>query len=736
MAKRGGVQDPAPIDGTKAVADTSAATGFIDGKDPRYDARPDTRYISTLIRQARFEFNRRDMADYLREAVYWQEQEIPHPSHIDVEVVHTGIPTETVQRLMGIFGDRPTVLVGELDVDDLKERQALQVQDFLNGIFPALEIDSRKDTWDNIIEDVLRLGRGYDKLEFVPERRSMKNPHFPRRGMILDTKRGEDGSYQFTDIEEDADSYLRRQRDFNVYERLPMLWRHLPAQGCYAWYDDEGISEFLQVEQRRIRDIMRRYPHVPMLNQVQSVGISSVSYVIMAEYWNRSWCGRWVSQGFGAQQFENRIWESATLLNRITSLDLAEVVPNIYGVVPVVETPGLISTNRDPARRHMSVIDVMIPICTYLDQLVSQHGSAVRMWAWPTPALKNLGVNGTVLAQQPIGPDGRPIPIEIEPGKMLTLLPGEDITWVIAPNNGADANTLIEYVEKRANALGISSAVFDATALQSNGYLYNSVVNALRSKYSQVPRHVKRSHQDRCNLALRIMEMYGDELFVRRPGDGETEVGTWFKLNGAAIKGHHYSIDVKYQDRLPTDQQSRIAMAVQAITPVGDAGPLLDHDTARSIFMDIPDPTRIGQKILIQRYKYTVAMNFLMVKAAKDAGTILDQRQQMNPDEVEGLELPPGLSAALNGGGGTSASGAGASAGPVTAGGVSGAPAAANNAGTEQAVNPPQPMGMGMKPAPAGRGNGVGGAGGAAPRGRAPGQSRRPPTQRPPRPGF
>ena len=719
-------------------AASELAAKFIDGADPRHDAKPDERYIGTLIRQARFEFSRRDMADYLRETVYWQEQEIPHPSHIEFEPVHTGIATETIQRLMGIFGDRPSVLVGDLDPNEMKEKHALNTQDFLNTIFPALEIDSRRDTQDLITEDVLRMGRAYDKLEYVPARRALSSPYYPRKGQILNAhKSAVTGKWEYDATDESNDEFLSRKQEFDVFGRLPLIWRHLPASGCYAWYDDEGVSEFLQVELRRIRDVMRRYPNTALLKQVAEVGASSSSYCIFAEYWNRSWCGRWVSQGLGMQQYENKIIDSSALLNRITSMEMAEVVPNMYGIVPVIETPGLISTNRDPARRHMSVIDVMIPVATYLDQLVSQHASAVRMWAWPTPALKNLGVNGTVLAQQPIGPDGRPLPIEIEPGKMLTLLPGEDITWVLAPNNGADANALIEYIEKRANSLGISSAVFDATALQSNGYLYNSVVNALRSKYGAIPRHVKRAHQDRCNLALRIVEMHGEPLYVRRPGDGATEVGSWFKLSADDVRGHHYSMDVKYEDRLPTDQQSRIQMAIQAITPVGTAGPLLDHDTARSQFMDIMDPTRIAQKILVQEYKYTVGKNYLMVRAAKDAGTIMDQQENVNPDEVEGIELPPGLSAALNqqmptggeapapapggagGGGAPGLGGAPAMNAGQVAPAVQGMPAAPVIPGIGRAATPPAPSGAGVRPAPAGRGRGAGGAGG-----RAPGQSR------------
>ena len=51
------------------------------------------------------------------------------------------------------------------------------------------------------------------------------------------------------------------------------------------------------------------------------------------------------------------------------------------GVVPVVENPGMTTTSINPGKKNISVIDHVIPIATYLDQLVSQKASAVRMWA-------------------------------------------------------------------------------------------------------------------------------------------------------------------------------------------------------------------------------------------------------------------------------------------------------------------------------------------------------------------
>lgn len=726
------LEDQQPKRPRRRVSGTDAAYG--DGRDPSRDAYPDTTYLTYLIRQGRFEFSRRDQRDWLREVTYWSEQEIPHPAHIDIEPVHTGVAAETIQRLLGIFGDRPTVLVGETDVNDLKIKTAQKVQDFANALFPALEHDSRKDTWDLVMEDVLRMGRGYDKLEYVPARRSSAAPGFPK---------SVDGSLKGEAAVEDAKRFNREKKAFDVFSRLPLMWRHLPARGCYAWLDDEGIAEFMNIEERRIRDVAHRYNLPSLLRQMEGVGMSSVSHVIFAEYWNRSYHALWVSQGYANQTYDERTWEGTTLLNRVLNAQVAKVEPNIYGVVPVIETPGLISTNKNPARQYLSCLDFMIPIVTYLDQLVSQKASAVRMWAWPTPYLKNLGVNGTVLAQTPMGPDGRPVPIEIEPGKMLTLLPGEDIGWVVVPANGVGADELIAYIEKRADALGLSSAVFDASALQSNGFLYNSVLNAIRSKYSQIPTHVKRAHEDRVNLALRIVELHGEPLYVRKPGDGEKDVGSWFALSPSDVQGHHYAMTVIYEDKLPTDDAAKMALAVQAVTPVGDAGPLYDHNTARSEILGIEDPTRIANKILVQEYQATTGKQFLMMKAAQHAGTLLDQEELMQPEQVEMAGLPPGLQQALGGGGGGGAPGNGGSppalgaamaggqgklGAPTSMGGVPGAPAAVVLPGLNgRPLTPPPPSGMGAKPGPKPKAARLHG-------GRAAGQSRRPPTQPPARP--
>src|SRR5690348_18019474 len=40
------------------------------------------------------------------------------------------------------------------------------------------------------------------------------------------------------------------------------------SRGCYAWYDDQGgIAEFLNVEEKRIRAVAQRYPHITALQQ-------------------------------------------------------------------------------------------------------------------------------------------------------------------------------------------------------------------------------------------------------------------------------------------------------------------------------------------------------------------------------------------------------------------------------------------------------------------------------------
>ena len=664
--------------------------------------------------------------DARRDQVYWQENPIPHPAHVPFQPVHLGVAPEVVSRLVGVLDDFPRVQVYSTNVNDRSVRRATKNEDFHNTLFPALMDDRDEDTWDLVLEDIVRFGRGYDQLLFVPKHRSSKAPDYPERGK-----------------DEEDKAYGKRQKEWQMRSKLPLVWRHLPARNVFVWRDDYGPDETLIVTKRRVKELLAQYK---LPNLAADAG-DGHGYAVFAEYWSRDWGAYWAGAAYNYQH-EAGDRHGVEALRDVGDGELATTFPNMYGYVPIVETSGLISTDSRRGRRQMSVLDHMLGICEYLDQLVSQKASAVRVWAWPTPYLKNLSVGNMNLGNLPLGEDGRPIPIELEAGKMLTLLPGEDIGWLVVPDSGAGADDLIGLIQRQADSLGISSAMFSGTALNSNGYLYNSVMNAVRSKYSPILKHVRRSHVQRVQHTMRIVEMVGEPLYLFKPGDGQSRVGEWIGLGPDDVRGAFYTMDVQYEDHLPTDDAADMGLAVQATS---GEHPLVDRNTARERWLRITDPERMEERIRLQKFLDRPEVEEIMVQRIvskaqlfideEERGTPEDALAGLSPEEIAmlppqllanlgvdtsqfGTEPPPGNGQMLPGdmtGGPYGVVPPGPSgpqlAAPSTMGGIPGAASTPRIPGVTTSLTPAPPSRAPKLPEP------------SRPPGRARGQSRKPPRQ-------
>ena len=594
------------------------------------DKKPDERYISDLIQAAIEEFGSRDKQDALRDAMYWQENAVEHPSHIpDFQEVHFGLATENVERIRGILDDFPRTQVTPMSLADKEIKAATKVEDFLNTIFLALMDDEDRDVWDNIVEDVVRFGRGYDQLIYLPHARSSAAEDFPQQNDL------------------DDDEYGKNLKDWKKRAKLPILWKHLPARSVFTWRDEEGISEAIVIEERRVRDLIGKYKLPDLAREVEHNPSVKFENAFFITYWNRTWCSYWVSR-----QSAYRDKKKTPALDQLKSASgqIADSIKHDYGFVPIVETPGITTTSRDSARSTISVIDHLTPLAVYLDNLLSQKGSGIRRWAWATPFTKKKGP-GVANYPQPTSDDERPDPIDIIPGKMHFLMDGEDVGWFIPPEPGAGLDNQLEMVARQVDSLGISSSLFASGALQSNGYLYNSVMNAIRSKYSPIIKHIKRAHKQRCQQLLRIIEMYGEPLYLRKPGDGKDEVGEWIDLGPKDIKAAYYTMTVRYEDHLPTDDAADMAMAIQA---TDGENPLLDINTAREKYLRDESPERTQERVLIQKYAgMPEVQQFLMLRAVKKAKMFLDEQSHGPADELANLteeqimRLPPALLAQL-----------------------------------------------------------------------------------------
>lgn len=605
-----------------------------NGLDMSQAQEPTDQSISELIYRARFEFNREDMRDRIRDSVYQGDNDISHPSHIDFQEVHMMVINNAVQNIIGLLANRPQVIVKENSLKTLKLTDAIGVQNFLNSLYPTLERDIKALTWLKILEDQTRFGRAYDALEYAPTRWAQE----PR----LSGFQNPDGSYR-------TDDFSMARKKWGIASRLPLIWRHLPARGCFAWKDDGGIYQFLTIEERAAQDIANSYNRPDLLNDLYDMARTPSMHVIFCRYWNRGYYAHWISKGYSSQTWEERAQAGLSLLTLAdTHGEIIAKGKNPYGMVPVVETLSMSSTDQNPARMHLSPIDPIIPLATYLDELVSQKGSSIRVYCWPTPYLKNVQKElGAPLQAVPVGPDGRANPLNIKPGQILYLPTGTDISWLVVPQNGPDVDKQIAMVAAQCDKV-IPSQLFDGSA-KANGYLYNSMISAAVGKLAPMVMNTQMSHTERNGLAFRILEMHGDKLYNYQPGSNAADPGNWVEIGPKDVEDWQarYVISVDYQDEHPYDEAQDIAAAQQLTTPTVPGGdPLISQYTARAVYLHLPDPEKEAERIRLEKIQHSpMVEEMLQARASIDAGISLDsvmnEISKLTPEQIK--MLPPSL---------------------------------------------------------------------------------------------
>lgn len=605
-----------------------------NGEDLSRDKEPTDESISELIYRARFEFNREDQLDRIRDTTYFGDNKISHPAYVDFQEAHMMTLNNAVANVMGLLSNRPVVQVTENSFKTLRSTEASSVQNFLNSLYPNLEHDIDESTWVKVLEDQIRFGRAYDALEYAPTR-------WVREPRLAQFK-NPDGSYRVEDFN------IARIK-FGLSSRLPLIWRHIPARGCFAWKDDWGIQQFLAIEERSAQDVAHSYNMPELLEELGDMARTPSMHVIFCRYWNRSYYAYWVSKGYSSQTWEQRAQAGLSLLTLAdTKGQLVAHGRNPYGVVPVVESLGMPSNDLNPARKHRAVIDPIIPLAVYLDQLVSQKGTAIRVYCWPTPYLKNVQKElGASLQTVPIGPDGRPNPLNIVPGQILYLPTGQDIGWLVVPQNGPDIDKQIQLIAAQCDKQ-IPSQLFDGSA-QSNGYLFNSMVQASIGKLEPQLENTKRAHRKRNELAFRILELHDDTLYSYQPGSDGYDQGNWTSITPKDVEDWkaRYNIEVDYKDSHPYDEAQDIAAAVQLTTPRVPGGPpLISDHTARTHYLRLPDADKEEERIRIEMIERgPLVSEMLQAQASIDAGLTLDrimnQIGKLSPEQLK--MLPPSL---------------------------------------------------------------------------------------------
>ncbi len=558
---------------------------------------PDGEYIGSFLKEKRKEFSQRDAIDQKMYNLYHGDYKQPMPKKIQAEEIKTGYATQFIDRVQGIFThDEPTFEMEPINEGDKAINQTSAIEEFLNALFPAMQSEAGQPTWDLITQDVLLYGRGVSQM---PPAGSIYWKDYPKQGK-----------------EEEPSEYNKRSEGYKKTHRLPFGWRHVPAMGAYPEEDDYGLAEIATVEKRTVRRIMREYGE----KALKEAGFDSTrpeTELSLVKYADR----RWLIYALDGKEASG-------------TPAVCRTIEHKCGMVPYSYIKGRMSSSTKPEHQLKSLLYHMYDLVLYMERLLMQKGSAIRLWCWPTLKVQ-------LKADSPLGEDGNPMrKFHVESGGTIELFEGEEASFLVWQGIGPDIDEQIATIQRYLDRMGLASVMYGTTAADaSSGYAINTLIQAAQSLFGPIRASLSKGYEELGKLALRNLELLGQKVYVySRPTDEDAKRKTgWIGLGPDDIKGY-YNIKGRVEYRMPQDLAAN-AMTAMNLTQ-GD-NPLMSMYKARTELLNDRSPDKTEKQILLEKWKRSPEVQQLYIQAMlKELAPQLEAMQQQAQQPPQGPLAP------------------------------------------------------------------------------------------------
>ena len=441
----------------------------------------------------------------------FMETDLEFPIAVEPEVVRAPISHQIVERMTGtLTADPLTITVPPSSEKAKSQEQSSVMEKFALAALDQLEKQADTDVSDRFVETLIADGHGCMRMLYAPQIRRRK-PR-PRK-------------------RESAEEHEGRIEKWRRGP-LPISWMWLDPLTVYPVWGELGLVKILETDDR---DVLT-------LNDKQ---------------WNVSKPNLWdlskVKHGDTGMVTFQQLWTPDTLIYAVEG-KVVHQQKHRYGSVPYAYNVGLGAASSNPKYMGYSVLYPIRFLIPYMDRILSQKGTAIRMFCWPSWIFK--------VAVTAAGDEGQALlrKVEINPGGTTTLYQDEEITALTWKGAGPEIDEMIQLVMKMMERAGFGDTMYGQSTGDS-GYAINQLHAAARMRYKPIVAHAQRSLEQQVATLFDIVE-YQIHLPTHVFKYGEE--GGWIKITPEDLQGYR-QIQVKLNPLMPTDTYARSSQALNEV---------------------------------------------------------------------------------------------------------------------------------------------------------------------------
>lgn len=517
---------------------------------------------------------------------------IDAPEAVQPEKVRMPKADEIVGAMVGVLTTDPfSITVPPASEKAASQEQSSLMETWAMAALHQLEMQADTDVVAKFVETLIADGHG-----------CMRMLHAPQLWKGAPRRKRKKGKPQETDEE-----YNERTEDWKRGQSLPIVWTWCDPLTIYPLWGEFGLEAVLEEDTRDVLTLDTRHwdEGAPELGELSKA-----------------------HRGTGGVKFQ-QLWTRDKLVYAVEG-KIVRSTTHRYGTPPYAYATGLGAATSDPKYKGYSVYWVIRHLIPYLDRLLSQKGTYIRMRSWPSIVFKSTG--------SIITDDGTPVlrNVKIAPGESINLYPDEEISFLDWKGTGPDADEMIQLVMASIDRVGVSS-VMQGQSMGDSGYAINQLIAAARMRYKPIVAHAERALQQQVRRLFDIVEFQ-----IKQPVHvyDHGEKGGWLTLAPDDLKGYR-QVKVRLNPLMPTDTYARSSQALNEVR-----GGLRSRSGAMEM-IGIEQPDEEMRKIRVDRWMNRPEIDSVMTQeAAKRLGLELAQGDL----SMGGLQKAyPGLPGALQG---------------------------------------------------------------------------------------
>lgn len=559
-------------------------------------SKPTPQWLSSWFRRQWFRWReRRDLDTQLRDVIYGQHQvDVTGPNGeeaaINHEIVRTGLARTLLREYVGIIsGESPRFECLPDGLGPDKQRRASEVEEWDAAWYQDA---GGNDVQGLIDADAIAYGRGVSYVVWA--RQYWSGFPEPEKG------------------EEDGD-YMKRVSDWARNAPNPILRMHCPAP--QAMFDDDewtrlyGHPNVVYWYHRPLSEIAAAYPgSKAALDYGKGSKGDNDPLVLFITYGNRKYLTYAYSRTLAVSNPDSQRSEPVAVLNiEPGEWEILQTFEHGAGRNPFEVVIG--DTGSDPAlvHKYSGLFDNSLTVMRQIDEAISQAATAIRRYGRAQLVLMHeWGPAGQIPGG--VDPDTMtPREIDWEPGRVLSLAPGERLAFVQPDLNAYKAglefhDLLTRYVARDT----IDPAAWAGSASTNSGFQLVTLIQTAERKLRNFVNRKCRSIEHTMRAVHGIVEYIDRPISIYRAVDEESDGGTivavggWVTLKPDQAKTSR--IRVKLAPRLDSADAASAQIGIQLAQASTNGWIDIDKDWILSRWLGLENPERHRRAALLQRF--------------------------------------------------------------------------------------------------------------------------------------